>query len=121
MGISSPRQVVHPSVKVPADDIAAKVNLSGYLDLKFRTLPGFGRGIPGTSVWIGEQQVPILIATADTASHGLGAFGGDDDLIKAEESHHEDSHEGNGHQKIQQAGLQNGIVHKEFQDEVLFE
>jgi hypothetical protein len=65
--------------------------------------------------------VSILIATADRAFHGPGAFGGGDDFIQAEESQHDDSQEGNGQQKVQQAGLQNDILHERFQNDAMLE
>jgi len=106
-------------VRMPANASDLKVNLSGYLDMGCRALPGLARGAPGASVGIGEQQVSILIAAAERALDGPRASGGGDDLIQAEKSYQEDSHEENGHQEVRPAGLQNDILHLRLQDAVV--
>lgn len=113
-------------VKVPANGSGERVNLPGYLIAGRRALPGFARSVPGSigpgsigpgaSIGIGEQQVPILIAPAGGAVHGSVAFGGGDDFIQPEETHQEDSHEGDRNQEVPPAGLQDGILHDRLQD-----
>jgi len=108
-------------VKVPANDSGERVNLSGYLDAGHRALPGLARNAPGsiaprTPVGIGEEQVSVLIAPAGGAAHGPVAFGRGNNFIQPEETHQEDSHGGNGNQKVRPAGLQNGILHLRLQN-----
>ena len=105
---------------MPANDSVRRVTLSGYLFPGRRALLGFVRAARGASVGIGEKQAPIPIATAGRAFDGLAAFGGGDQFIQPEETHDEDSHEGNGHQKVFPARLQNGVLHDGLQDAELF-
>jgi len=114
-GIPRSVQVASRGLKVPANDSGLRVNLSGYLNAGCRALPGLARGAPGASIGIGEKQVSILIATAGGAVHGPVAFGGGDDFIQPEETHQEDSHEGNSNQEVPPAGLQDGILHLRLQ------
>lgn len=119
-GIPRSVQVASRGLKVPANDSGLRVNLSGYLNAGRRALPVLARSAPGsiapgTSIGIGEKQVSILIATAGGAVHGPVAFGGGDDFIQPEETHQEDSHEGNSNQEVPPAGLQDGILHLRLQ------